>query len=316
MTNREPDALVIGAGVIGLSTAVCLAESGMRVRIRTASLPKATASAAAAAICGPVFAPPEDRAGTWERATVEEFTKLAAVPGTGVRIARGRLAAREKPSEPLPLRGTPLQLCDPDRLPDGFVFGFWLRVPLIDMARYIDYLSDRFREAGGRIELGALTSLAEAASTAPLVANCTGVGARDLVPDPSVRPVRGQHVVVENPGLDSFFVEDARTASWAGYFPHGDHVVLGGTAAADDWRLDPDPDEADQILRRCVEVEPRLRGARVLDHRVGLRPGRPSVRLEAEEVDGARCVHNYGHGSSGVGLSWGCAREATKLLTS
>ena len=33
---------------------------------------------------------------------------------------------------------------------------------------------------------------------------------------------------------------------------------------------------------------------------VGLRPGRPSVRLEREERDGLNIVHNYGHGGSGI----------------
>jgi D-amino-acid oxidase len=46
---------------------------------------------------------------------------------------------------------------------------------------------------------------------------------------------------------------------------------------------------------------------------VGLRPGRASVRVEAESRRGARLVHDYGHGGSGVTLSWGCAREAAAL---
>jgi len=41
---------------------------------------------------------------------------------------------------------------------------------------------------------------------------------------------------------------------------------------------------------------------------VGLRPARPTVRLEAEQVGHTRCVHNYGHGGSGVTLNGtGCA---------
>ena len=70
------------------------------------------------------------------------------------------------------------------------------------------------------------------------------------------------------------------------------------------------------ILERCAALEPRLADARVIDEQVGLRPVRPSVRLEAEELHGARCVHNYGHGRSGVSLSWGCAREVMRLLSS
>jgi D-amino-acid oxidase len=80
---------------------------------------------------------------------------------------------------------------------------------------------------------------------------------------------------------------------------------------------------ADRILRDCAAVEPRVAGARVLGHRVGLRPFRPRVRLEAEPPGPARAghgpgpavVHNYGHGGAGITLSWGCAREAAALVT-
>ncbi len=130
-----------------------------------------------------------------------------------------------------------------------------------------------------------------------------------------MRPVRGQQVILDNPGLEEFFIEAPFRPAWTAYWPYPDHVVLGGTLVEDDENLEPTPAVADEILRRCAEVEPRLRHAQVRGHQVGLRPGRPSVRLEAEQVGEARCVHNYGHGGSGVTLSWGCAREAAALLT-
>jgi D-amino-acid oxidase len=52
----------------------------------------------------------------------------------------------------------------------------------------------------------------------------------------------------------------------------------------------------------------------VLQHRVGPRPGRPSVRLEAEQVGAHRVIHDYGHGGAGVTLSWGCAEEVVRLV--
>jgi D-amino-acid oxidase len=80
--------------------------------------------------------------------------------------------------------------------------------------------------------------------------------------------------------------------------------ILGGTAEEGEWDIEPDPDIAAGILRRCVALEPRLAETVVLEHRVGLRPGRPEVRLKRENLgNGAPCIHNYGHGGSGVTLS-------------
>ena len=44
------DVLVIGAGAVGLATAISLAEAGLSVTIRTAALPAQTTSVAAGAV--------------------------------------------------------------------------------------------------------------------------------------------------------------------------------------------------------------------------------------------------------------------------
>ena len=171
----------------------------------------------------------------------------------------------------------------------------------------------RFQAAGGELEVRALRALGDVAGAAPVVVNCSGVGARALVPDPAVRSVRGEHVIVENPGLDEFFMEEP-APRWAAWFPHGDHVVLGGSADEDDWSLEPDLALAEEIVRRCAAIEPRLADARVLEHRVGLRPARPDVRVEEVALGASRCVHNYGHGGTGVALAWGCARDVCSIV--
>jgi D-amino-acid oxidase len=182
------------------------------------------------------------------------------------------------------------------------------------MPVYLDYLTRRLAAAGGRIEEAELGTLAEAAALAPLVANCSGLGARELVPDATMTAVRGQHVIVDNPGLEEFFIEEPFGRAWAAYWPYPDHVVLGGIRFPGDENTEPDPAVAAEILDRCGQVEPRLRDAGVRGHQVGLRPARPTVQLEAEDLGGTRVVHNYGHGGAGVMLSWGCAREAADLL--
>jgi D-amino-acid oxidase len=52
----------------------------------------------------------------------------------------------------------------------------------------------------------------------------------------------------------------------------------------------------------------------VLGHRVGLRPGRPQVRLETERRPAGPVVHCYGHGGAGITLSWGCADDITDAV--
>jgi len=47
----------------------------------------------------------------------------------------------------------------------------------------------------------------------------------------------------------------------------------------------------------------------VLGHQVGLRPGRPQVRLETEHRPAGPVVHCYGLGGAGITLSWGCAED-------
>ena len=304
------DVVVVGAGVIGLTVGVCLAEQGLRVQLRTRSAPSATTSAVASAMVGPSFAPPDDPHGIRERVGIEEFTALAEVEGSGVFLRRGRLTSRQPGSQPPGVRP-----CTAEELPGGFAGGFWAWLPLVDMPVYLGYLARRLAAAGGQVVQAEVDSLVELADQAPLIANCTGLGARELVPDSSLRAVRGQQVVVDNPGLEEFFISAPFEPDWTAYWPYPDHVILGSTLDEDDERLEPDPALADAILRRCIEVEPRLAQAQIRGHQVGLRPDRPSVRLEIEQLGSARCVHNYGHGGSGVTLSWGCAREAAALLT-
>ena len=326
---------MVGAGVSGLTTAVCLAEAGLRVTILAAAPPAETTSSVAGAIWGPHLVEDSPRTARWGLQTLAQLREFAADPATGVRIASGVEATRGTPPGGSP--AAPRQPLDWQRelgalpcpaagLPSGFASGWRYRAPLVRMPAYLGYLHARFEAAGGRAEAGLVRSLAGAGAEhrARAMVNCTGSGARDLASDQGVRAFRGQVVVAENPGLTEFFIglPDAST-ELVYLFPHGDILVLGGTEAADDWNPQPVPAVADRILRDCAAVEPQVAGARVLGHRVGLRPFRPRVRLEAEPPGAARAghgagpavVHNYGHGGAGITLSWGCAREAAALVT-
>jgi D-amino-acid oxidase len=316
MTNRklsDLDALVIGAGVCGLTTAISLLEAGLTVAIRATGTGTETTSAAAGAIWSPYLVGPEDRVKEWGRVGIEVLIPLADDPEAGIHLASGIEASRGR-AEPPPYWADlvpDFRLCDPEELPGGFTEGWRFTAPIISMPVYLRYLLTRFERAGGQLELSPVTSLAEAATAAPVTVNCTGIGARDLVPDPEVVPVRGQSVVVANPGIEEFFIDRSKNLAELTYmFPHGDTILLGGTAEEGEWDKTPKPEISERIVRGCTAIDPRLHGAEILEHRVGLRPSRPEVRLESETLDGGRVLwHNYGHGGGGVTLSWGCARE-------
>ncbi|WP_234386850.1 FAD-dependent oxidoreductase [Streptomyces scabiei] len=313
MTHESnSDVIVVGGGVVGLTTAVVLAENGRRVRIWAREPAERTTSAVAGGLWWPYRIEPEERVGEWALVTLAVYEELAARSDeTGVRMVEGVHGGTELDglgawaSRVAGLRVTTAE--------EYRGVGLWARLPLIDMPVHLRWLRERFVAAGGVVEQRTVTDLA--AVDAPVVVNSTGLGARELVPDPSVRPVRGQLVVVENPGVGTWLTSVDHAESESTYFmPQPGGLILGGTAEEDSWSLTPDPVVAEKIVRRCAAVRPEIRGARIIEHRVGLRPARPAVRLERELLpDGRVLVHNYGHGGAGVTVAWGCAGEAARL---
>ncbi|MFE0134104.1 FAD-dependent oxidoreductase [Streptomyces sp. NPDC059037] len=311
---RDSDVIVVGSGVIGLTTAVLLAEQGRRVRVWSREPAERTTSAVAGALWWPYRIEPARSVGDWSLQSLSVYEELAArADETGVRMVDGvHGETRLDDLGPWAARVAGLRTASRGEY-DGP--GVWARLPLIDMPVHLRWLRERLARAGGTVEARTVESLADPLAEARCVVNCSGIGARTLVPDASVRPVRGQLVLVENPGVRTWFASAAATAHTSTYFfPQPGRLVLGGTAQEDDWSLEPDPAVADAIVKRCAQVRPEIAGARVLGHRVGLRPARPAVRIERElRGDGRVLVHNYGHGGAGVTVAWGCAQEAARL---
>jgi D-amino-acid oxidase len=310
------EVIVIGCGVIGLTAAVHLREAGLDVRIVTAALPLETTSSVAAALWYPYRAYPPDRVLSWGKRTFESFEDLARFPESGVRMREGVELWRNPAPDPWWASAVPRRVrrAPPDELPPGYRDGHAFVAPVVEMPVYLGYLLDRFIGAGGNVEHRVVPSLEEAPDGGVIV-NCTGLGARELVGDASMEPVRGQIVRVRNPGVERFILDEEHPEGLTYVVPRSEDCILGGTAEEGVWDTEPDAEIAAAILRRCAALEPRLAGVEVLEHKAGLRPGRPVIRLEREDAaSGAPRVHNYGHGGSGVTLSWGCAEETLRIV--
>lgn len=300
--------IVVGAGVVGLSCAVRLLEAGHRVDVVARDLPLETTSAVAAAVWSP-YVDRQDRVLGWARTAYDAYARIADDEASGVVLRDGTEVFREADA-PAPW------WCDalppgagPDRetrLPAGFRSGWTMRAPVVEMPRYLRWLAARVEDLGGTLTRMNLSSLPDTVDGVGLVVNATGLAARHFADDPGVAPVRGQVVVVEQVGLDRWTVEGEGPTY---VVPRSRDVVVGGTAQPGEWSRTPDPAQARDILDRATALVPELGGARVLRHRVGLRPVRPTVRLERV----GDVVHCYGHGGCGVTVSWGCADEVVAL---
>jgi D-amino-acid oxidase len=308
--------VVVGAGVMGLSVAVRLREAGVDTRVVAADRGERTTSSVAAALWYPYGALPRHRVLRWSAETYVELAALAErEPTAGVRLVRRRELVRERGAEPWWRDAVPaLGHVPADELPDGYADGWLLELAVADMSRYLPWLERRFEALGGEIVDARLESLDAGLADVPVVVNCAGLAAAGLADDSDVIPVRGQVVLVECPeGVDEWVLDQSDEVELTYVVPRSESVVLGGTAEIGSTDLRPDPATAQGILRRCTKLVPALAGARVLGHRVGVRPGRSAVRVEPERRGAGVVVHCYGHGGAGVTLSWGCAAEVARL---
>jgi D-amino-acid oxidase len=303
--------IVVGAGVVGLSCALRLLEAGHRVDVLARELPRETTSAVAAAIWYPYRAWPQDRVLAWSRATYDELARIGAEhPESGVVLREGTEVVASRDEKPWWSDAVP-DLHETVEVPAGYDGGWAFTAPLVEMPVYLDWLAGRVLAAGGSITRLNLHGLPRTGDGGPdAVVDCSGIGAKFLASDPSVYPVQGQVVLVEQVGLERWWLDDTNADAPTYVVPRSRDIVVGGTDVEGEWSRTPSPEVAAGILRRALRLVPALAGAEVVGHKVGLRPARPTVRLERV----GDVVHCYGHGGAGVTLSWGCANEVAGLL--
>lgn len=318
---------VVGAGVVGLSTALCIAECipECSVTVLADTFSPDTVSDGAAGIVYVNKFPdtPVDRQRRWLKDTFDHLFSISnssEAPDAGVYLISGWQVFREPPSEERPywadvvLGFRSMSDAELEKFPQH-KFGQAFTTLKCECPIYLPWLEKRFKNADGQVQPGRVTDFGQLCVNYDIIVNCSGLGSLSLAGDTDLHPVRGQILKVQAPWL-KHFIRDGDGLTYI--FPGISSVTLGGTRQKDDWRLTADPKDRSDMFERCCALEPSLKKSQVLTEWVGLRPSRGGLRLEKEMFQhGSRqvpIVHNYGHGGGGISLHWGTALEATQLV--
>jgi glycine/D-amino acid oxidase-like deaminating enzyme len=245
---------VIGAGVMGLSTARLVQEAGFPVTIYAAAVPPDTTSNIAGGQWHP-FGHFREGAVTpeWRRQFVAaadySWRRFQIMVGDdyGIRWLPTYTETEGEPERALLPTFPPVnRVLRADEHPFPVEHLVRYDTLYVETGRYLRQLVRDVQVAGGGIQVRRFSTPADlAALPERLVFNCTGLGARELFGDTELRPVRGQlAVLLPQPEIRYAFTGEA------GYmFPRADGILLGGTFEYDQWSTEPEPETIQRILR-------------------------------------------------------------------
>ncbi|TRM60337.1 FAD dependent oxidoreductase [Schizophyllum amplum] len=275
--------VVLGAGVVGLTTALKLQEKGdYAVTIVAELFPndplsiKYTSNWAGAHHVS--LAGDDVRQQNMDRETFDEMWKLSAPGGAAegcfLRIPQTEMY-HQQPREPHELSWMPnFQTLSKESLVGGTIAGITFDTITIDTPKYLAYLMARFCAAGGavvRASVGHINEVIEGgagiygpsrkATPPDAVIVCVGLGARALggVNDSAMFPIRGQTLLVRAPWVRFGRTISSKDGLWTYIIPRrGGDVIVGGTKLVDDWYPLPRPETTEDILRRGLALCPEL----------------------------------------------------------
>ena len=260
LPGHQGPVAVIGAGVMGLTTARLVQEAGYPVTIYAKALPPETTSNIAGGQISP-FGHYRDGAVTpeWRAqfATAMDYSwrrfQIMVGDDYGIRWLTTYVEGDggPDPSNPLDRYHPAGRNLAPAEHPFPIERLASYQTMYVETGRFLRQLLEDVQTAGGRIAVREFATPADiAALPESLVFNCTGLGARDLFGDTELQPVRGQlAILLPQPEVRYAFTGEA------GYmFPRADGILLGGTFERDQWSTVPEP----AAIARIVASHRRL----------------------------------------------------------
>ncbi len=243
LPGHQGPVAVLGAGVMGLTTARLAQEAGFAVTLYAKALPPDTTSN----IAGGQWSPStlfEDDAVTpawreqYHAALDYSWRRFQIMVGEeyGIRwlpTYEMTRASRVTPSAYRPAAA----LLPPGSHPFGDRRLLRYDTMYVETGRFLRQLLSDFANAGGRIIVRDFAHPGEVAALPERLAfNCTGLGSRALFGDAELVPIRGQlAILLPQPEVDYAY-------AGRGYmFPRPDGIVLGGSFERGEWDATPQP---------------------------------------------------------------------------
>jgi len=357
---RDPGRIrvgVIGAGVVGLSTALRVLQefpNSVHLEVLADKFETDTTSDGAAGIMRPVMTPYhlQDPAylRKWSQTSWSRYNSLFFSPEAdevGVTQVGGYhfFSHPNAPDQPfyqdIVYHCHKLEQSELDSFPLGkkWKSGYYFNSILVECRKYLPWLKKTIKAMGADIKLEKVDNMQSLSGRFDMVFNCCGIGARELVGDKDVVPIRGVLIRANAPQIKHcyYFDDDSYIV------PCFDSLVIGGIREKGNFNLEVSQSDKDELWARARGYLPTLANAETLWEWAGLRPHRDPIRVEGELMrfktisttsskhlpislltltsnlqdtfhDTLPVIHNYGHGGHGVTLSWGTAVEAVEIL--
>ncbi|PVI06732.1 nucleotide-binding domain-containing protein [Periconia macrospinosa] len=319
--NNPPSFFVLGAGVIGLSTALTLrsAYPNSPITIVAKHFPGDRSIEYTSPWAGAnwaTFAHDNGPLEHYDRLTFNKFKKMIDEEGIGEEVGIGRMGMWGIFDEPIEKAGIlsdgtgklwfrelvgGLRELQEKELPEGAVFGLeFASTWRINTQVYLNWLQAQVLQKGIKTIRRHYSSLASLYADFPsttLLINCSALGSLHLtdVRDTNLYPTRGQTVLVAEPKVPierMYFRSPARidpTVSYVFPRPNGGGVILGGSRQDGNWSAEVDMELSKQIMEKCCALCPELgrpEDLQVISHNVGLR--RECLALLPSRVGGIR----------------------------